>query len=537
MIKNIFLICTLFFCLSGKGDSPKLLATYGNGWLEEESGLSILHLAGNDFEMGKQYGFLVGDRVRDTVSGLKEIARTEVDQAQWLPDSVFGWLRQAVGFVMWQTFSGRVKTEIRGMVEGAKERTPKVTLNKYDVAFMNSLIDLAGLFRANWTEPGGGGTPKLTALKVLGLEKLVTNCDSFAAWGSRTKDGKTFQTRNVDIGTGQGLEKFPLVVIAHPKDRIPYLSAAFAGMVGIFTGMNAYGVALGQVWAFSKDVNLTTPWQLEFLEIFQDVKTAAEAVARVKKRGKFIYGNNFVLSDSGEFASKSIERGYVVEGSGKRLSIFHPNDSRELELKFNGESVGLPMTEAVLRGDLQLDLKLRSRQIASNGPNGDPRTTSAYEQRYLGQAKRIKNYEEQNIKIAATEAQTISRETAMRDSSLQAAVYANTDRDFWVSYAKVRDDKTVIQAYDGTYQNVPFYKYLLQLKNRDGKLWIKNWAPIAQDILITLNRGLAELSRYDLTVPAHAEMQLDVPASQLNDHILVLDPMDRRYLSRFLVTQ
>lgn len=311
-------------------------------------------------------------------------------------------------------------------------------------------------------------------LKVLGLSKFVQQCDSMAVWGPRTIGGKTFQTRNTDITTGAGIERYPMIIVYKADGKIPFVTAAFSGMVGIFTGLNAYGVGLGQVWAFSKDVKLTTPWNISFRKIFAESKSAKDVVTAMRKMNNTTYGNNFIVADGGGHEDAA-DTAFVVEMTGKDVATFAQNDQRELAVTYQGVPYGYPIPNGVFRGDISLDPDIRSRQMSANGPDGDARATNSYIQRYKGQYDRIINFEETEVLMGHLEAESISRETAMKTSSLQTAVYANTDRDMWVSYSKILDDGAVIQAFEREYINIPFYKYLVDLKLEEGIVKIKNW--------------------------------------------------------------
>ncbi len=83
-------------------------------------------------------------------------------------------------------------------------------------------------------------------------------------------------------------------------------------------------------------------------------------------------------------------------------------------------------------------------------------------------------------------AESISRETAMPGSSLQTAVYANTDRDMWVSFSKILEDGSVIEANQQEHQNIPFKDYLTDLEVVDGKLQIKNWLNSRSDLRLKI---------------------------------------------------
>jgi hypothetical protein len=237
--------------------------------------------------------------------------------------------------------------------------------------------------------------------------------------------------------------------------------------VGLFTGMNAEGVAMGQVWAFSKKVGLQTPWQLQMRDVMMHARTGLEARDRMLANKTLAYGSNFVLAGAGP------SDGYVIEGNAKRMAWFGANDPRESELKINGESVNIPLNEAVFRADVAFDLKVRSEQTAGKGPNGDPRQAGSYQKRYKGQSDIILEYEAQGTKIGKVEAERISRDTAMRGGSMQVAVYANTDRDMWVAYSRMNPDGTVTQAYEREYQHVPFSRYLLNQRSADTRYEVR----------------------------------------------------------------
>lgn len=483
----------------------EIVGTYGQGWAEVNNGLKTLHLKGSERDMGRQYGYLVADEIEDTLNILREVAVKQEPKVRYLPKWAFRGIRRFIGWIWWQTFPKNVKDHLDGIIEGGKLRPNPVKLTHGDLGFMNGIIDTAALFRAG-ADSIESQTPKAEEragqmlLKLLGLGGITTNCDTFAAWGSRTVDGKTFQTRNVDVPTGQGLESHPLVVIYKPEGKIPFVTAAFSGIVGMFTGMNAEGVGMGQVWAFSKNNTVTAPWQLQMRDVMMHSRTAAEARDRMMAFKKLTYGNNFVL------AGPTPGDAYALEGNSKRLAWFGANDPKEAELKFEGESVNIPLTEAVLRGDASFDLEVRKAQNACNGPDGDPRTSNAYKKRYKGQSDLILEYEAQGIKIGKAEAERISRDTAMRSGSLQAAVYANTDRELWVAYARMNADGTVTQAYEREYVYVPFYQYLLDRRPaetryelrilRDGRAiesgrWVTGYAELKHEVAEARSRSVA----------------------------------------------
>jgi hypothetical protein len=433
-------------------DKQVILATYGAGFIEEVNGLPVLHVEGSPGEMGRQYGVLAGDRVEHAVETLEAIAARDHGLSR-LPTWLARSLRRLAGLVFWFTFPDDVRQEIDGIVDGGRERGYRFT--RLDVAFINSVIDVVGVLKPAYRKAPSTRPerPDSWLVSELGLTWLSQNCDSMAVWGRRTVDGKTFQTRNVDIDTGLGLEELPLVVVYKPEGRIPYVTAGFSGFVGIFTGMNAHGVGLGQVWSFSRRTQLATPWAMQIKDVFSRSRSAAEAVELFRAKREWSYGSNFVFADGDG-------HGFAVELNAERFVAFADNDTGEDRALWRGKPYAVRMTDAVLRGDAAMDPVLRSLQDASAGPDGDPRTSFAYQSRYKGQADRIAAFEKAGVLMGREEAESISRDTASRSGSLQTAVYANTDRQLWVSYSTFLADGSLQQAWQGEYRHIPFASYL-----------------------------------------------------------------------------
>jgi hypothetical protein len=519
LIRAIILFSVVFFSrhLFATNNSlhhlpeQKIIGTFNDAFLEDISGIPVLHLSGSPYEMGYQYGALAGDRVKTTLNVFKTLVEKNKDY-RVVAKIAYPVLKRFFGKLFWFTMNKNHKQEILGMVDGAKSK--KIRLSKYDIAFINSIIDLGGILKPLISivdfNPESGSRDEAQAhskaLSILGLDWLPTNnCNSMAVWGPRTVEGKTFQTRNVDLSTGLGLEKVPLVIIYKPKNGVPYISAAFAGVIGVFTGMNAKGVGLGQIWAFSKKVQITTPWPLQIKDVFAKAHTAHEAATQFLNYKKWTYGSNFVFADA-------TGDGYAAEVNAKEFELFASNDPKEDLALWQGESYAIRLPYAVLRGDVAISPKLRAEQTASNGPNGDPRVTSAYKKRYLGQAERILNYESQGILMGPDEAMQISKETAMRKQSLQTATYANNDRLIWVSYAELLPDGKVIQAYQKDYQLIPFADYLVDLvihKDRTATINTNAW---------DINKNVAD---YEILVISKSKMTPYKDGVRLNDDDIV----------------
>ena len=490
MIRKVlicFLVCSTFSFNSFAGEP---LAVYGNAWLEQEGEYPVVHLRGTEREMGIQLGFLVGDRFQEQVNNLRSIGEHDVKDLAKIPDWLFIGLRRFIGAIYYTTYPKDIKEQIKGIVIGAKMRPEHIKLHTMDIAFMNTLIDLTGFVNAI-AEKLGIQPSVMRIMKWVGIPAINSNCDSMAVWGPRTQGGKTFQNRNTDIETGNGVEKLPLIMIEKKDGAIPIASASITGMLGIFAGMNAYGVGVGQIWATSNDVKIWTPWQHQIREAFLQAHSASEAVTLFSQMGRVGYGSNFVFADAGNGGNGYESEGYAVEANSKNLAIFKSNDPRELDAKVGGKTYGLPLAYSVMRGDVSMDQTIRKDQPAAAGPTGDPTTTGSYGDRYRGLYDRILAYEKAGVLMGVDETIAISRETAMKKSNLLNAIYANTDRNMWVAYSKMNDDGSTTQAYQRDYVNIPFYQYLSTMEY-DGSqvLTVKSYRPDkSRNLVVKLYRG------------------------------------------------
>ena len=73
------------------------------------------------------------------------------------------------------------------------------------------------------------------------------SCSGIAAWGTATKNGHLYQTRNLDWDMNVKAQEHPCIVVYLPDQGIPHVNISFAGCIGSNTGMNAEGIALSEM--------------------------------------------------------------------------------------------------------------------------------------------------------------------------------------------------------------------------------------------------------------------------------------------------
>lgn len=462
-----------------------VVARFGEGFLEMDGTRKILHTKGTSYERGLQYGYLVGDEVEGVFASLDAYVASQINT---LGINVRP-LATPIGSMIYKSFfDADALEELRGILDGMRLRNPSTPIQEHDLIFINAIIDL-------------GATVNMD----------VFSCSTLAVWGSRTKGGKLFQTRVVDLMVGTGLENHVLTVVAKPEGGVPYINLGWAGMIGCASGLNAHGLGVGQVWARSNDVQIGRPWPLQTREILA-YGTGVEDAERVMRGAVRTYGSNFVFADRGD-ARGGTPRAIAVETTAHLIAVFGPDDPREDLALWNGQPYAIRMPEAVFRGDSSMDPAIRARQLSSHGPTGDPRSASAYKNRYEGQAVAIRRYETQGIEIGPQELIDITQEVTMKNDSLQCCVYANDDLEVWVANARLDNGQKVF-----AYQE-PYYNYSLDY-----------YTPTAQ--LVPDKTTLAAGETFEVAVPLETlgsarrlDLQLVLEAAGGARHVVGKQPL------------
>ena len=428
---NVFRIfMAIGFILScGMGDfaEAEVIARHEDGFLEDNNGYKVLHVKGSQYDMGYQYGVLMKDDLCEIVPMVDEyfasfgVPEWLVDVAKRIVSTTYMW------FYPWEDIE-----YLTGVYLGVGE---PFIVTFSDLLSLNALLDVGGLVGEIFDDVG------------------MINCSSFAAWGSLTEDGKTFQTRNVDLVIGTGLEDFVLMTYHKPDGKTPYANAGWCGLIGCASGLSARGIGIGQIWGTTMDHFIGTPWPLKTRHILMESTSAEEAADYMVTEPWRTYGCNFVFGDGFNF------QGRAVETTCSLAAGFRDNDPLEDQALYEGECYAIKVQDAVFRADCAMDQDIREVQTCANGPDGDPRESGSYRNRYKGQADRIIAYRDQGIPIGMEETRRISREVAMEGGSLQCVVYANTDREFWCANSAIIGE-VACDACDQEYVHYDFCRYL-----------------------------------------------------------------------------
>ena len=217
-----------------------------NPKIEHLDKIPLIHLKGNEYQRGFQYGKLYPYKWHQAVQKLEKAAIREID------DYLF--------------FYGLSQMTYRRYTDYVYAQAENYIPEKYK-AYIQGISDGSGL-------------------EVYQVARLIAtvmvsdaSCSGFIALGSATEDGRLIQTRNLDWGDEIMRAQESTVLLAHePKDGYRYLSIGFIGLVGSVSGINEHGISLTEIGANSIDkTRAGTPMPLILEEVLAKAKNLDEA--------------------------------------------------------------------------------------------------------------------------------------------------------------------------------------------------------------------------------------------------------------------
>jgi len=281
---------------------------------DSEGPVYVLKLQGSHYEMGYQYGYLVGDKVNALwwrfMEGISDITDNErgldvpVIPAEVL-DTMFGTILEDAFEHLEPYLPKEIKDEIDGIGDGAKasglsnlhptvKQIVKRTLALANISDLdewnrdlNEIIKVfATGYSYQWYNYYGIKQTVSTnyppgyeeAFDVMKKTLPHMNCSFFSAWGDRTKDGHLLGSRNLDWSSNTGINRVKLLTVYKPDNGYSYLTIGYAGFIGALAGISSKGLIVGEVGSNNVLERLKgEPWVIKFREIMEKASNLNEA--------------------------------------------------------------------------------------------------------------------------------------------------------------------------------------------------------------------------------------------------------------------
>lgn len=333
-----------------------MLKTVGSGKDE----IKIAIVKGTPYDMGNQLGKLLKDDMKVCLTDFLAAARSE-DPDMYSDDRLDQAWETNVPFI-----DPRITEEMQGMADG-------------------SGIPLEIIQRAHMV-------PVISSYA----------CSGVAVWGSATKNGHTYQLRNLDFTKDAKLQEHPLIVFYLPDKGAPHANITFTGYIGSHTGMNANHLVFGEKGAspsgeYPYDLN-GTHFSFLFRSMMYDAKSLDDILQTVKN-------------------TPLIKRYYLYfsEGSenpgGAKVIVSTP-DKVKLQICYDNDPAD-PLAPNVVKGCIYHTM--------------DNSTAFSIIQKDLG------NFDENSMI-------ELSKAVADKDGNLLNVVYDATTLEMWVAYAHKMED-------------------------------------------------------------------------------------------------
>ncbi|HEX8435632.1 C45 family autoproteolytic acyltransferase/hydolase [Archangium sp.] len=270
----------------------------GKGFRYDDGGWKYIHIEGEPYERGRQYGELVAD---DIVRYMEKLGTLKNRQ-----DLANGWaqVRLLTDSLFLRKFEPEYLEEMKGIADGANKAGVKFKdreLDVLDIAALNSAVDLGQLEDANKVS----ATPLSGRLFLKGEDEQGRagegdHCSSFVATKSATKDGQ-FVMGQLFMWNGYTGVHWDVVLDVQPTKGHRFVMQTFPG--GIHSGadwfINDAGIVIGETTVgqtpFQPD---GTPQSNRIRKAAQYASSIDEVAQILAKQNNGLYTNDWTLADA-----------------------------------------------------------------------------------------------------------------------------------------------------------------------------------------------------------------------------------------------
>ncbi len=326
--------------------------------------IKIAVVKGTPYDMGHQLGSLLKEDIRDCLTDFLNAVKSD-DPEMYSDDQ----LDQA-----WQINAAYIDTRIIDEMQG--------------------IADASGI--------------PIEIIQRAHMVPVVSSyaCSGVAVWGPATKNGHTYQLRNLDFTKWANLQSHPLIVFYIPDKGTPHVNITFAGYIGSHTGMNANHLAFGEKGAspsreYPYDL-AGTHFSFLFRSMMYDAETLDDVLTTVKN-------------------TKLIKRYYLYFSDGKAET--------------KGGAIVKISTPDGIKWQMWKDNDLMD-PLAPNTVEGCVYYTMNNTVAFNIIQKNLGNFDE-NTMIK------LSRSVADKDGNLLNIVYDVTTLEMWVAYAHFWEDASL----------------------------------------------------------------------------------------------
>jgi hypothetical protein len=167
---------------------PETVRWSGNGFRYDDQGWIFVHIEGEPYERGYQYGSLMPDEI---VEYMRKLAvRRELEN----PEAGWNSIRFEADSLFLRKYDEEYLTEMKGIADGAADAGAEAwgrPVDLRDIVALNSVIDLGQMRSALRVTPNSlTGQAFVSPDEEIDINLDEHKCSAFAATGPATRDGK-----------------------------------------------------------------------------------------------------------------------------------------------------------------------------------------------------------------------------------------------------------------------------------------------------------------------------------------------------------
>ncbi|HYO70437.1 MAG TPA: C45 family autoproteolytic acyltransferase/hydrolase, partial [Archangium sp.] len=270
----------------------------GKGFRYDDGGWKYVHIEGEPYERGQQYGELLAD---DIVRYMEKVGIQKNRQ-----DAVNGWnqVRLLTDSLFLRKYDPEYLDEMKGIADGVTKAGVKFKdreLDVLDVAALNSVVDLGQLEEANRVSATSlSGRVFMKAEDETARAGEGDHCSSFVATKSATKDGQ-FIMGQIFMWNGYTGVHWDVIADVQPTQGHRFVMQTFPG--GIHSGadwfINDAGIVIGETTVGQTPFDPDGTPQSNRIRKAAQYASSIDDVARIlKERNNGLYTNDWTLADA-----------------------------------------------------------------------------------------------------------------------------------------------------------------------------------------------------------------------------------------------
>ena len=258
----------------------------GRGFRYDDRGWIVVHIEGEPYERGRQYGSLVPDEIVSYIGKLGVLANEADPEAGW------NRLRFECDTIFLRTYDEEYLREMKGIADGAASAGAEAwgrEIDLVDIVTLNSVVDLGQLEDAITVTPHAlTGEAFVAPDEELGIAPEKHSCSAFAATGPATATGEVVFGQ-IFMWNGYTGVHWNVITDVVPSEGHRLVYHTFPG--GIHSGADFYlneaGIIIGETTVSQ------TPWEPDSTPQSNRIRKAAQYASSIDDVERILWdGNN-----------------------------------------------------------------------------------------------------------------------------------------------------------------------------------------------------------------------------------------------------